>query len=159
MDLTEPGIALLTWLVVVAILGLARPGGRHAVAAIVASLRGKVALILITFTVYIAAVVAAAYGAGLWDLDLLKDTIAWLLVPGMVLLFGFTKAYERGGYYGRTFIRVIGLTALIEFYVNLAAFPLWAELLLLPLLTSLAHSQPSPVSDPRRTSRSGSRID
>lgn len=31
---------------------------------------------------------------GAWNTGLLKDTIAWFLVPGLVLLFGFTNAYE-----------------------------------------------------------------
>jgi hypothetical protein len=94
-------------------------------------------VILITFAGYVAAVVAVAYQLGFWNAGLIKDTVAWFLVPGVVLLFGFTKAYEGRRYYGRTLVQVIGLTAIVEFYVNLAAFPLWAELALLPAVVFL----------------------
>ncbi len=117
---------------------LARSGGRTAIAGILGTLRGKVALVLVTFATYIAGLVAVAYLLGFWNTGLLKDTVAWFLVPGMVLMFGFTKAYEGRGYYRRTLIQVIGLTAIVEFYVNLAAFPLWAELALLPVVVFLS---------------------
>lgn len=132
MEFTNRDFAFLIWLVVAAAVALARSGGRKAIATILGALRGKVALILVAFAAYIAAVVAVAYLLGFWSTGLLKDTLAWFFVPGMVLLFGFTKAYEGRGYYGRTLVQVISLTAIVEFYVNLAAFPWWVELLLLP---------------------------
>jgi hypothetical protein len=135
MELTNRDVAFLIWLAAAAALVLARSRGRKAIAGILGALRGKVALVLVTFATYIAAgLVAVAYLLGFWNTGLLKDTVAWFLIPGMVLLFGFTKAYEGRGYYGRTLIQVIGLTAIVEFYVNLAAFPLWAELALLPMV-------------------------
>ena len=108
-----------------------------------------VAVLLLAYAVYIALVVGVASAIGAWNTGLLKETIAWLLVPGIVLLFGFSKAYEGRRFYVRTLIRVIGLTALIEFYVNLSAFPLWVELVLLPLtvflvaLSTVAGMKPS----------------
>lgn len=138
MDLTNRDVAFLVWLAVVAVVVLARPGGRKGIADIAGALHGKVGTILVAYAAYIAAAVAVAYLLGFWNLDLLKETVAWFLVPGLVLVFGFTKAYEGGGYYRRTLLRVIGLTAVVEFYVNQAAFPLWVELLLLPAVVFLS---------------------
>jgi hypothetical protein len=85
-------------------------------------------------TLYIVAAVLVAQRLGIWNAGLLKETIAWFLLPGLVLLFGFTRLYKDRSYYRRTLIGVIGLSAAIEFYVNLAEFPLPVELLLLPAL-------------------------
>lgn len=137
MDLTNRDIAFLIWLTVVAVVVLTRRGGREAIAGILGALWGKLAVLLIAYAVYVALLVAAAYQLGFWNVGLLKDTITWFAVPGLVLLFGFTKAYEEHRHYGRTLLRVIGLTAIIEFYVNVTAFPLWVELILLPLVVLL----------------------
>jgi hypothetical protein len=63
----------------------------------------------VAFAAYISTVVTAAYLLGFWTTGLLKDTMAWFFVPGIVLLFGFTKAYQGRGYYGRTLVQVTSL--------------------------------------------------
>ena len=136
-DLSDRDLALLIWLVIAALLVLSRRGGRHGIASILRAFWGKVAVIVAVFAAYIAAVVLVAERLGIWTTMLTKDTVAWFLIPGMALLFGFARAYEGRRYYGRTVLSVIGLTAVVGFYVNLAAFPLWIELLLLPALILL----------------------
>ena len=148
MDLTSRDVAFLIWLAVLAVLVLTRRGGRSAIASILGSLRGKVALILVAFGLYISATVAIAWLLGFWNVGLVKDTIAWFILPGLVLLFGFSKAYESTGYYGPTLVRAVGLAALIEFYVNLGSFPLWVELLLLPVLVLLGATSAVPGIKP-----------
>jgi hypothetical protein len=59
-------------------------------------------------------------------------------LPGVVLLFSFTGPYKDRNFYRRTFLKVVGLAAVAEFYVNLADFHLIVELLLLPALFLLA---------------------
>lgn len=137
MDLSNRDLAFLIWLAVLATFLLGRRDTRESVRGVLRTLRGKLALLVVAFGAYVAAIVLVAQRLGAWNTGLLKDTIAWFLVPGLVLLFGFTDAYEGRGYYGRTLVRVIGLTALVEFYVNLSAFPLPVEFLLLPLLVFL----------------------
>ncbi len=137
MDLSNRDIAFLIWLAVLAAFLLTRRDTRESIVGVLRALWGKLMVLFVGFALYIAAVVLVAQRVGAWNTGLLKDTIAWFLVPGLVLLFGFTNAYEGRGYYGRTLLRVIGLTALIEFYVNLGAFPLPVELLLLPGLVFL----------------------
>jgi hypothetical protein len=136
-DLSDRDLALLIWLVIAALFALSRRGGRHGIASILRAFWGKVAVIAAVFAAYIAAGVLVAERIGIWTTGLTKDTVAWYLIPGMALLFGFTRAYEGRRYYGRTILSVIGLTAVVGFYVNLAAFPLWIELLLLPVLVLL----------------------
>lgn len=136
-DLSNRDIAFLGWLAVAAAVVLVQRGGREGIASILRAFWGKVALITITFAAYIAVAVVVGQRVGVWNTGLFKDTIAWFLVPGMVLLFGFTRAYEGRQYYLRKILGVIGLTAAVEFYLNLGGFPLWIEIILLPTLVLL----------------------
>lgn len=135
--LTNRDIALLVWLCVVVVFLVWRRDTRESLIDVARAFWGKVAVLFLAYAVCITLVVAIAYAVGAWNTGLLKETVAWFLVPGVVLLFGFSKAYEKRAFYVRTFLRVIGLTALIEFYVNLTSFPLWVELVLLPLTVFL----------------------
>jgi hypothetical protein len=137
MDLSNRDVAFLVWLsAAVAALLVWRPG-REGILSIVRALWGKLLVLVVVFAVYMAWVVLVAQRVGIWNTGLLKDTFLWLLVPGMVLLFGFTRAYEERRYYRRTLVSVIGVTAVVGFYVTLATFPLLVELLLLPALVFL----------------------
>lgn len=136
MAFSNRDIASLIWVAVLAAVVLGRRDTRDSIVGVLRALWGRLTALFVAFALCIGLAVLGAQRLGLWNTGLLKDTIAWLLVPGLVLLFGFTNAYERRGYYGRTLLRVIGLTALIEFYVNLGAFPLVIELLLLPGISS-----------------------
>jgi peptidoglycan/LPS O-acetylase OafA/YrhL len=135
--LTNRDIAFLVWLSVVVVFLAWKRDTRESLMAVARAFWGKVAVLFLCYVVYIALVVALAYTVDAWNTGLLKETVAWFLVPGIVLLFGFSKAYEGRAFYLRTLLRVIGLTAVIEFYVNLTSFPLWFELVLLPLTVFL----------------------
>jgi len=137
MDLSNRDVAFLIWLCAAAVALLVWRPGREGILSIVRALWGKLLVLVIVFAVYLAAVVLVAQRVGIWNTGLLKDTFAWLLVPGMVLLFGFTRAYEERRYYRRTLVSVIGVTVVVGFYVTLAAFPLLIELLLLPAIVFL----------------------
>src|SRR2546425_11566331 len=113
MAFSNRDIASLVWLAAVVGFVPWRRDTREAVVAALRILWGKLAVLIAVFALYIGLVVLGGQSLGIWNLALLKETVAWWLVPGMVLLFGFTKAYEGRGSYGRTLLRVIGLTALI----------------------------------------------
>lgn len=138
MDLSNRDLAFLIWLAVFAAWVLGRRDTRKSVADVLRALRGKLAVLFVAYAIYIAVAVLIAQRLGIWNVGLLKETIAWFLLPGLVLLFGFTRPYKERSYYRRTLIGVLGLSAAIEFYVNLAEFPLPVELLLLPALVLLA---------------------
>jgi hypothetical protein len=134
MDLTNRDVAFLIWLAVFAAWVLGRRDTRNSVTNVLRVLQGKLAVLFGAYAIYIAIAVVVAQRLGIWNVGLLKETIAWFIVPGLVLLFGFTRSYKERSYYRRALVRVIGLTAAIEFYINLAEFPLLVELLLVPAL-------------------------
>jgi hypothetical protein len=138
MNLSNRDMAFLIWLAVLAAFVVARRDTRASLVEILRAFRGKIAVLLAAYATYVTTVVLIAGQLGFWNIGILKDTLAWFIVPGLVLLFGFSKAYQGRRYYGRTLLRIVGLTAIVEFYVNLGAFPLWAELILLPTLVVLA---------------------
>lgn len=148
MSLSNRDIAFVVWLGIFIVFLVWKADTRRSLVAVLRAVQGKIAVLLLAYAVYIAAVVAVSWLLGLWNTRLLKDTIAWLVVPGLVVLFGFSKAYEERRFYTRTLVRVVALTALVEFYVNLVAFPLWIELLLVPaalfltLLSAVAGMKP-----------------
>lgn len=92
------------------------------------------ALPLLLYLVWVVGVVLAGRAIGIWQLSLLKDTVAWFVVAGVVLFFSFVKAGSEEGFFRRTLGRTVRLAAFLEFYLNLAVFDLWIELLLQPLL-------------------------
>jgi hypothetical protein len=137
MTLSTRDISSLAWLAVLAALVLSRRGGRDAVRGIVPALAAFF-LPIAVYWVYLAGVVAVAWSVGLWEPELAKEAIVWALVPGLALFFSFVRATKERGFYLRTLGRVVGLTAIVEFYANLAPFPLPIELLLAPAAAFLA---------------------
>jgi hypothetical protein len=138
MTLSNRDIASLVWLALLVALVLSRRGGRESIGGILRTLWPTFVVPIGIYWAYLAALVAFAWNAGFWNPDLTKDSVVWAFVPGLALFFSFVSASEQRGFYLRTLGRVLGLTAIAEFYVNLAAFPLLIELLLVPIVSMLA---------------------
>lgn len=109
------------------------PGARGAVGAVLGSLWHRaIMVVLVLYAAWIIAVVAAAAHLGIWTPSLAKDTFLWA-IPGLGLLFGAVAGKERH-FLRRRLVEAIGLTALVEFYLNWATFDLWVELIIQPVL-------------------------
>lgn len=132
MDLTNRDIAFLLWFGAVAIALLAWRTGREAVLGILGALRGKLLVVALLYAAYFALVVAAGQAIGIWNTNLLKETLAWFVLAGIPLLFKFPETYDTRGFYRRSAKRLVGIAVAIEFIIGLTAFSLGAELLLLP---------------------------
>ncbi len=136
MDLSNRDIAFLVWLGVVALASLRwRPilDLARVLLGVVWFLRYAIA----AFAVYIVVLVLIADRQGLWDSTMLKETLAWFVLPGIPLLFHFTRAWEGRRFYVRTLAGALGLSAIVEFYMGLGSFPLPVEIMLLPTLAFL----------------------
>lgn len=89
------------------------------------------------FLLWCAGWVALAALVGLWNVGLLKDTLLIVLTVGFPLLYQAFNAKS-----GTAIMRQIGgetvaFSALLLFYLNLEPLPLWAELILQPVVTIL----------------------
>jgi len=97
----------------------------------------KIAIPIVLFGVYIAGVVLIAWRFGLWDSDLIKDTIIWTLGPAFVLFFNLTRVGEQD-FLRRTVRHTLTMVVVLEFIVNLYSFSLPVEIVIVPATTVMA---------------------
>jgi hypothetical protein len=126
-----------------------------------AALHPKVLLLLGSALVYAAAVVFAAKEAGLWHTTALKTTIYWFVGTAVVLMYDAVTRASRldGDFTRRVFKRVLSVTILIEFAVNLYAFPLAVELIGVGIALTFAMLQVIVAHDPSADPRVGKLIE
>ncbi len=74
----------------------------------------------------------------LWTGDLLKDTAVWALGPALVLIYRLPQASSDPMFFRRVLLDTVKVSVFVEFYVNLQAFGFVQELVLLPVVTSVA---------------------
>ncbi|MGD0409751.1 MAG: hypothetical protein ABSB34_12280 [Candidatus Limnocylindrales bacterium] len=131
--------ATLFWIAVVLLVLLLRSGGRTALGQLANAFFVR-PLLLITglFIAWIALVVALGRAAGVWDLDLTKDTVIWAFTVGLPLLFKSAEDATTAGYYRRQVKQTVELSAFVAFYLNLVSAPLLAEIVLQPILAFVA---------------------
>lgn len=73
----------------------------------------------------------------LWDISLLKDTIYWFFLTGFVLLMNYMDKKNGVAFLKKTAIECVAVTVFLQFLLNLYSFPLWGELILIPVAAFL----------------------
>jgi hypothetical protein len=146
--LTNRELATLFWLAILFAFILWKPDIRKSARAVAAAfLEPKIVLPLALFVAWMVGVVWMAAQLGIWQPSMVKDTLFWV-VPGFVLFMGSVKAAEEPRFFRRRLVEAIGLTALLEFYLNIATLDLIWELLLQPLIFILAAMSLVAARDP-----------
>ena len=87
--------------------------------------------ILVPLLLYVGWIFAAAAGAGrlgLWDSNLLKTTILWLVLSGLALVMNLNDAINKPGFFRRAVLKTLGVAAVVAFLSALKSFPLWIEI-------------------------------
>lgn len=95
----------------------------------------------IIWIMYAALLSATTYGlqrVGLDYADSTKDAVVWGLIAGLPILFKFSVVGKESRLLRETLSGVVRATALVEFFINVYVFPLWAELLLQPFVAVIA---------------------
>ena len=129
MDLNNREIASLLLLGLLLVPALLIPGARSSAhSAISLLLHPKIVLSIFGLVTYLAAVVYLAESIGLWRTSLLKETLIWFLVSGLALFSNFDRVRRGERILGRTTAQVLIATLMIEFFMNLFALALWAEI-------------------------------
>lgn len=130
--------ATLTWLFTAFVLVLLIKDVRKSIPGLLkTALTPKISLPLLAMFIYLAGLVVMLHSLGLWSSDLTKDTIIWVLGPAVALFFRAGISGQSEHFFRQAVIGTIKFTVLVEFYINLFVLPLWAELLLLPVITML----------------------
>lgn len=150
--LTTREWATVFYVCVIVGLCLALPSWRAAVApAVGASFHWKIQATVLALLVWTALVLYMGNLVGAWNTDLLKDTIAWLLVSGLSTLFSTIEAPKKDRFFRSAVLSAISVGALMQFLLNLHTFNIVVELFLQPLVTFLillstvAHTKPDTV--------------
>ena len=136
--LTTRELASLFWLAVLVALLVSRGDGRAGVRSVGRLLlRRKLAGAILAFAGYVGVLVYAASRLGAWNPGLATDTLLWFFTAGLRVLFSLNRASTEERFFVRTARDTVGITALLEFYVNLVAFPLPVEVIGQPVIALL----------------------
>lgn len=125
----------LIWLVVLLLFCLSKDAIRTSLSRLVAAaLSPKILLPLVALVAWVVLEVKLGSFVGLWNSDLLKGTVIWALVDGVVLLAGFDEATKGPRFFQNRVRDLIRGTAFVELFLNLWTLGLLAELVLQPVL-------------------------
>ena len=132
-------LAIVFWAIAALVLCLAKREIRSSLFDVLkAAVTPRIAIPLVGMLLYVGGVVAALRSIDLWTLDLLADTLFWLVGTGMVLFFvAYDRARTDPHFFRRTVIRMLSAVVILEFIVDLSPLPLLAELMLVPSLVLL----------------------
>ena len=92
----------------------------------------KFVVFYIVFLSYLAVIIYILNWAELWDIELLKDTIFWVLFVELPL---FTKAIEKADvthFFRKLLKENVAISVIIEFFVGFWTFSLTVELIIVP---------------------------
>ena len=87
--------------------------------------------ILVPVVVYLCWLSAASFAAeviGLWDVQLVKAAVLWLLLSGLGLFGTGIEAVEKEGAIAGAFKRLLGMIVVFEFVASAASFPWYLEI-------------------------------
>ena len=132
--LTNREWATLFWLGALLAFALWKPDSRRGLRGVLSALlTPKLLIPVILFALWMTAVVVVGATVGAWQTSMLKDTLLWS-VPGASLVFASTRVAKEPSFFRRRLLQAVGLTAVLEFYLNSADMDLVWELLLQPVL-------------------------
>jgi hypothetical protein len=146
---TNREIASLVWIGILVIYLGRKPDVRSSVFAVFRVLfRSRLGVALALYAAWMVGAIYFLAQIGFWEPSMAKDTAIWA-VPGIALFVGINKAWEEDGFFRRRLLEAIGLTAMLELYLNLSTLDLWVELIVQPVVTVLTLTSLVAARDPK----------
>lgn len=151
---SDRDMAVALWVLIAVIAALAYPKTRDSALGVVrAAITPKIAIPVLVFAAYLAAVAFQVSKIGLWNPDLATDTVAWFVGPGFGLVYGVGQVSAGKLAFRRLALSAFGLTALVEVYINLYDFGFFVEFFLaIPIVTILVITRVVAEADPETRS-------
>ena len=132
-------LAILLWLGVFAAWALTQRNVRSVFAGVVWSfVQPKIVVPLWLMAIWVGLQVWLGSLAGIWTSSLLKDTAIWFVTSGLVLFFNFDDASKDPNFFRRKVVAALIPVALLEVLLDIFVLPLIPELILQPVLVTLA---------------------
>ena len=72
---------------------------------------------------------------GLWNVNLIPETVVWFFGIAVIALLNIQQSSVDSDFFKKIIIKNINLIIVIGFLINIQTFPLYIELILLPLST------------------------
>ena len=88
-------------------------------------------------TLYIVGVVAGLRAVGLWNVDMIKDTVIWLCMSGFSMVIDFVTSREDEDVFKKVIRDNVKAVIILGFLVNTYTFSFVGELLFFPVVTFL----------------------
>ncbi|WP_185154689.1 hypothetical protein [Dysgonomonas sp. 511] len=127
-------LASIIWLVaILATLWVWSKGRFHLKEIAKSAFAPKLTITYLSLIAYVFLIVVLLWQCNFWNLSLLKDTIIWFIFSALGVFFSLNKVKDAS-YFGQLIKDSISVTVIIEFFVNLYAFSLLAELIIFPCL-------------------------
>jgi hypothetical protein len=138
MTFSTREIAIGIWVLLAAVWILSKPSIWPPLREVVrAALEPKLVVPFILLALYVWGIVQLLAAVHLWDSSLLKDTILWFVFSGVAIAFSAVDFSNKPASWPRIVRDQIKVVIVVEYLVNAYTFPLWVELLLVPLLVFL----------------------
>lgn len=135
-------IAVGMWLSTLLVLGLSKDKIRSAMFGVIGAFCQKKLLIVLTLmTGYIGLIVYGLAQLGLWDFSQTKNTLLWASTVAPVSLFRVPAMAEDEDYFKKALVDNFKVIAVFEFVVTFYTFPLWIELIVIPVSAFLVMVQ------------------
>lgn len=132
-------LAVVIWLGIGLVWAMAVPDMRSSIWAVVrAFAHPKILGSVAALVAYAGGLVLLGARLGAWDWTLLNDTVLWFLTSALVLLVNSGELAEDRRRLWRAARQALGITVLVEAFVNLFVLPLAVEVILFPVLLFLS---------------------
>ncbi len=141
--------AIAIWLGAILVWALSRAETRSALIHVLRALAHIKILVPIAIAAGIAAgVVYGLHQLDFWETSELKDTIVWFFLTGVSMLYRGVSSSDPDLAIRKMARDSFAIILIAEFILNAYTFPLWAEILLFPLLVLLGLCQAIAQADP-----------
>lgn len=142
MTLSPREIATLIWFTIFVVWVLRNKSVRESVAGLLKLMFSGILLrVLLLTLLYIAGCVAVTAWAGIWTPDNLKTTLLWVLTFALAALYQANRIDEDKAYFGKVLRETLGLTVFITFLADSYTFGIFAELIIVPVMTVIVTLQ------------------
>jgi hypothetical protein len=130
-------LAALIWIGIVLVWALSLRDFRHGLRGILATaVQPALSVPLLALVGWVGGLIWIAARLGIWEAALISDAVVWFIGTGLVLFGRAIDVFKPNGSFRRVVVTSLGLTVLVEGFVNLYVFPFWVEFLLFPLVVT-----------------------
>ena len=132
-------IAILFWLIVGLVFVLRQSKVRQSLAGLFPAVAAPViAIPIVVLVLWVGGLLLIGAQLRLWNQGLVKATLIWFLTTAIVMLFNVNEALKDRHHFRRIFASVISVSLLTEFLIDAFVLPLLVELILQPIIFTLA---------------------